>query len=399
METIFNRLKSNYLFQASLGSKELFHSNLLAWLLEQKDINGKYIALQEFLKQFTDFNQTDFFDEVIIAREELNIDLTIKYKVENQWYLVFIENKMKSIPSINQLDEYDKKIGKLMPRYKSSNETIQKILLTPLTPRLINNLALKEFSWKSITYQKDILFFLKSLQHKSFELLEEVKLFLEKYIDMLECQMALLLSFNLDSAQEQVFLKMPYDFYAPNNKVIALTRELRLHDLILKIIHDQLGSQIERRLVKMGIFPRRVDTEFTNSTGITSVDLTIKDGLYIGIQLQGNQFRYYISGSNSSQNESLAVKLFQQKLWFYDIDLNIPLEGQGRRKDHFVKLGLIDENHTHRAFCEYNNGIFVYFYKRIDTMNQIPSVEFIIDLFVRSFERYNSHKQEILKLL
>ena len=162
METIFNRLKSNYLFQASLGSKELFHSNLLAWLLEQKDINGKYIALQEFLKQFTDFNQTDFFDEVIIAREELNIDLTIKYKVENQWYLVFIENKMKSIPSINQLDEYDKKIEKLMPRYKCSNETIQKILLTPLTPRLINNLSLKESSWKSITYQKDILFFLKS---------------------------------------------------------------------------------------------------------------------------------------------------------------------------------------------------------------------------------------------
>lgn len=36
IKVITESLKNNFLFQVSLGSKELFHSNLLAWLLEQR---------------------------------------------------------------------------------------------------------------------------------------------------------------------------------------------------------------------------------------------------------------------------------------------------------------------------------------------------------------------------
>lgn len=36
MENLIENLEKNVLFNASLGSKELFHSNIIAWFLEQR---------------------------------------------------------------------------------------------------------------------------------------------------------------------------------------------------------------------------------------------------------------------------------------------------------------------------------------------------------------------------
>ena len=52
-DNIIKNLKNNFLFQASLGSKELFHSNMLAWLLEKKNKegdNGEFMVLKHFIK-------------------------------------------------------------------------------------------------------------------------------------------------------------------------------------------------------------------------------------------------------------------------------------------------------------------------------------------------------------
>ena len=117
-DNIIKNLKNNFLFQASLGSKELFHSNMLAWLLEQKNDRNEFEVLKFFIKQFTGEDSPTFIEqeflEFRIEREEQNIDLTIKWKDGKNWNLIFIENKMKSIPTPKQLNEYDDKIDKFL---------------------------------------------------------------------------------------------------------------------------------------------------------------------------------------------------------------------------------------------------------------------------------------------
>jgi hypothetical protein len=118
MNDIIKKLKDNFLFHASLGSKELFHSNLLAWILEQRNSKGEFEALRIFIKTVAKLDVGIITDDnnPIIAREENKIDLTIKWKEGNDWNLIFIENKMKSIPTLEQLKEYDKKIDKFKAR-------------------------------------------------------------------------------------------------------------------------------------------------------------------------------------------------------------------------------------------------------------------------------------------
>jgi hypothetical protein len=79
IEDIVVNLKKNFLFQASLGSKELFHSNLLALILEQRNHKGEFEVLRIFLNEFLNENMPVITnpEEIIIAREEKKIDLII----------------------------------------------------------------------------------------------------------------------------------------------------------------------------------------------------------------------------------------------------------------------------------------------------------------------------------
>lgn len=93
-------LEQSLLYRMSLGSKELYHSNVWAWLMEN-DSN--------FLKAF--FPEFDNRDWVVndIRREWRNRDIVITLKRQNahapSCYLV-IENKIKSMNSREQLERY-----------------------------------------------------------------------------------------------------------------------------------------------------------------------------------------------------------------------------------------------------------------------------------------------------
>ena len=97
LENIINKLKESPLFNLSLGSKELFHSNFLYWL-GNKYPNEFGKIFKKFLKIETDDNEAKDFQ-----REKSNIDLSFKYKDGQQ---ILIENKVKSIPYIEQLQNH-----------------------------------------------------------------------------------------------------------------------------------------------------------------------------------------------------------------------------------------------------------------------------------------------------
>lgn len=116
------------MFHLSLSSKELFHSNLLAWLAEDPDTRDLFV---EVLKLFglEDSQAKKLADgirgnEYMVLREYKNFDFCICEKLKN-WkedseeeyvpgrVVLVLENKFKSIPYEAQLKGYRKKVGDL----------------------------------------------------------------------------------------------------------------------------------------------------------------------------------------------------------------------------------------------------------------------------------------------
>lgn len=98
-QTTVDDLKHNPIFAMSLGSKELFHSNFLEWLLTDETLKDKTKGLRHLLigsseqKNFHVYREKYNFDLLIANGEETEDELKnkeIKYTV--------IENKFKSMP-------------------------------------------------------------------------------------------------------------------------------------------------------------------------------------------------------------------------------------------------------------------------------------------------------------
>lgn len=96
-----SRLKGSLLFYMSLGSKELFHSNTWAWLIERDN---------SFARIF--FPSISQGAAITVTREEKNRDLTIWVnRGTNEAQAYVIENKFKSIPRRGQLIQYENEVG------------------------------------------------------------------------------------------------------------------------------------------------------------------------------------------------------------------------------------------------------------------------------------------------
>ena len=95
-------LKRSMVFVMSLGSKELFHSNIWAWLIEQD------IAFADVFFDGLSMNKT-----IRVTREEKHRDITIWVGEDAKTAKAYvIENKFKSIPHAEQLERYKSRLGK-----------------------------------------------------------------------------------------------------------------------------------------------------------------------------------------------------------------------------------------------------------------------------------------------
>ena len=120
LTSIVETLRLSPLFTLSLASKELFHSNFLAWLCETyPEHAGKFFA------GFIVNDPPAKFDRVRAYRERNHIDLTLEY--ENSQQLI-IENKVKSLPSVEQLQRISDSV-----KEKDSEKT-SFLLLTLVRP-------------------------------------------------------------------------------------------------------------------------------------------------------------------------------------------------------------------------------------------------------------------------
>lgn len=127
-DSFVNDLLNNPIFQLSLSSKELFHSNFLAWLAEDKNTRPLFDKLMQDWLNDPKWRFND--EEMMVKREYKNFDFCICEKVlnyhtdkekgeeqENQYIpgaIIFVlENKFKSLPYKEQLQKYHEKVIRL----------------------------------------------------------------------------------------------------------------------------------------------------------------------------------------------------------------------------------------------------------------------------------------------
>ena len=102
LDNALKSLNMSPLFNLSLTSKELFHSNFLAWL-------GTQFPNQFSLMMSDLLDIKDYILYESIKREYKHSDICFKMKNGSDIKSVIIENKVKSIPYKEQLEQYSEK--------------------------------------------------------------------------------------------------------------------------------------------------------------------------------------------------------------------------------------------------------------------------------------------------
>jgi hypothetical protein len=418
IDKIAESLKNNFLFQASLGSKELFHSNMLAWILEQQNKDGEFQALKMFIKEITGNDVGEIyggeFPNFRIEREAMKIDLTIKWQQDDKWNAVFIENKMKSIPTLKQLEDYNEKINifkgdtKLYIDDKNKINLTRvargKFLLTPYKSEIEEEA--REVSWKNITYSEEILdFFNKLLNEEILFANADIKNIICKYIDFIKAQNKLLEEFKLGNSISE-FPERSYDFYTSvvKNKLA----NLKLNDLVLKLSHQKISTLIRDKLLQsyshLIVYDWRdlvakeksilVANGFTRTSGISDIKIHISKGISLALQLQENSLRYAVEVHDKKKkmldnNVDYALNLVKSssKLWFYDTKGELLL-GKGRNKENLK----IDNSNI--VFNSYGLN-FIYLNKDVSSYCDKPIseiVDFICSEVKRVLDNYDEFK-------
>ena len=254
--TLRNKIENTLNYQLSLSNLELYHSNLFAVVLEKSEfINHK------FFNDVIDINKK--YIDLKVYREKNSIDLTIEVIDEDRkTHVIFIENKVKSLPDENQLI-----------RYSEKNSSAKGILLSLVEPEF----ELPE-SWFRRSYGELIEYYSDLLKKVD----ETFRLFLIDYIDYMK---------NVEKFIEKISYGESYFLEESNNKVLEVLDGMRLRSVIEKIHYANLQNMISDLGYKTYSGRIRGGHHF-------GIDLPIEGTTSsFDIQIQGNQYRHKVNFS------------------------------------------------------------------------------------------------------
>jgi len=293
MKKIIAALNANPMFHMSLASKELFHSNFLYWLWKLDA--SKFLTLLNKLSECNDRRLTP--DRIEVKREYQHFDLCVLEKDKPHNVLLVIENKVKSIPYVEQLNEYT---GKL----KNPCEKVLLTLMQEFPDK--NNIS----DWK-IKHYNDLADAIRESYVDT-----EYQTFIDEYIKFISNLHNLSTSWNPDSV-----LITQQEFYKD-------IKDLRLHDLFGKLFYSQIAAKLKEKLNE------EIDVKELSNISVSSsysdrggplFDVTIRNLIdteteFI-IQVQGECYRHAVARHNISyadlcreMNTNDAV----QKMWWPD---------------------------------------------------------------------------------
>jgi hypothetical protein len=358
------KLKNSTLFNLSLGSKELFHSNFIGWLAENYSLE-----VGSAFSRFINENKSNNLK--LNEREKENIDLIFTYE-DNQ--VLIIENKVKSLPSISQLEKYS----------KNHNSNKNYLLLSLYKPEFIdenNQFIINDtIKWNFLSY-KELAILIKNIKPKT----DYDKFIIDDYISFIE---------NLSLLESAIIIdweKDTFNFYRGDEIDEHLNfRKLRIHDFYLKHKYNQIQNKIIEEITKLEKNSKLVfdgewldgnegecffENGFTRSQGLVGFKYIVKKVKYqsplvLGLQLQGNSLRLIVECPDGQVALNTARELKDQGFWFNfsqltDYQDDVVVKGKGNNLTEFASF----------------SGIFFYKYVNIDNIKMIDLIRLISDFY------------------
>ena len=313
--SLTKKLTASPIFNLSLGSKELFHSNFWAWLFETPD--GNSVSGSEYIKVFFPQFPYQKSTEYEVRREYLNMDVMIEPRptadnADSQQAYV-IENKIKSIPREAQLKEYQDKLGK--KGYKDTELLLTSILAPtfdlpgdwktkqlPEIGRQLRTLASRESG-----YRKDLI-------HDYSDYIEALSQLMLKGPTASAEQ---LYNFNHsgNSEKKETLRGKPRGIkdqsdltdspqgagYPPkSNEFLEQLGKLRIYDLYVKRGASVLMSYLEKAVSNLDL-KNELTFNYSYNNGKSTCDIYVgdSDSFRLGIQIEGYQYRYHFMSKDN----------------------------------------------------------------------------------------------------
>ncbi len=368
-ETI-EKLKKSPLFNLSLSSKELFHSNFLYWI----GINYPNQFGDLFIKFLREKPENSTIKEIF--REKKNIDLSFNY---NNGQEVLIENKVKSVPYIGQLKRYS----------KANSVDKNYILLSLSKPMFFNSAEKLEIDgaiWYYLSYSdlnnmlQIIVDKIENHYHKL--IIEDYQQFIKGLIDV--------------NRYCEIKENERFDFHSiKKNTIYKALMEIRLHDFYLKKKYELLAYAVYKRLKENGKnlieFSQALNWEtensvifigygMTRSLGLMDLKYLVSKNIILGIQIQGEHYRMVVEDNNSQIATNIKERLNDKKLWF-DFSNSFP------SKSIYPK--------SEKGFNKYGN---TFFYKSVKLGTEL-TVDEIVSIVTKDVENIEKSINEIRTII
>lgn len=385
-EEAIKLLKDSPMFNLSLSSKELFHSNFLYWI---------YLANKEAFRNLLNdigFDTKSWGENWVAKREYLNFDLCIISNDEKQERLLaVIENKVKSIPTLEQLAKYNDKI------IKKFGETEPQRILLSLTESII-----KIDGWQYVSYQSICDGLLKECFQSNFS--GYSKELINDYANFVQALITLANIWKEDVVDNNTFLldyndresknegENQEDVVSNNGQSINVSnkysdaKELRIHDLYGKYRTAILKEKLEVRLKDEGLLEHptlSITPQIAYSNSQPILEVMIKgigepenkpqnlDAEAFFISIQGNQYRHAINARDKGastkdgrvKQSADRCKEIQKLYRFMNPEVHPNVAN-----DCFPEDNLLITSGQRKNYCSFagRNGVnYIYQYRKI----------------------------------
>lgn len=253
IERTIHSLKTNPLFWMSASSKETYHSNLMAWLLENfasqlSRLFGRYEQVQREYK---------------IGKKAVDIALLSSRGLEG-----LVEIKVKDYFDVSQAKQYDICVPHKYLLHMFDNESIE--------------------GWTSIRFQ-DVATALKDARASDSDKQAIINMYIRLMFDLHELQ-----SF---APPNPWFEDLDGEYY-------VRLREIRMGEAWRK----HAGAQIIRRLTSDGL---KSDVSISNTQVTMTMSVDVGRST-CGVQIEGHQFRRFVMGYNDEQTKLLNSGWFSR---------------------------------------------------------------------------------------
>lgn len=272
LQDLVQEFTADLLFALSLGSKELFHSNLLGWLAERhRGVGDALLGLWDPERPVS---------AVGARREWQHLDLVLDELTASGDHgptRVVVENKMFALPDLEQLRKYGSTVRQ---RLEGSPSLILLSLADPGWPRgtwTDDGGSVWQFcSYRSLASAVSATNLPPGTDHYTVATLD-------KWKDMLD---------RLDRLVELVGNPEPDEPFRLPNPIRELLVTARLDGPIQKLRAHYLADRLRRHLSDLDDVS--VAAGLTNGVGFVEAFVPVGDGVQAGWQLQGAYWRMAI---------------------------------------------------------------------------------------------------------